>query len=92
MTKTPKEAIASADVEFLHGVPVHPNERGAEAIITAIDQAGYAIIPKTTAAGHVITELRIAGQRMEIQAGVMKDWSIRFYALAASIEEGQAKQ
>ena len=35
---------------------------------------------------QLIAELRIAGERMEIQAGVMKDWSDRFFALAKSLE------
>lgn len=39
-----REIIASADVEFLHGVPVHPTLRGADAIIEALAAAGYRII------------------------------------------------
>ncbi len=34
---------------------------------------------------QIAAELRIAGQRMEIQASVMKDWSERFYAFEAAI-------
>lgn len=36
---------------------------------------------------QLIAELRIAGERMEIQAGVMKDWAERFYALANSLKK-----
>jgi hypothetical protein len=36
--------------------------------------------------GQIVAELRIAGQRIEIQAGVMKEWAGRFFALAASME------
>jgi len=35
---------------------------------------------------QMVAELRIAGERMLIQSGVMKDWSDRFYALALSLE------
>lgn len=35
--------------------------------------------------GQIIAELRIAGQRMEIQAGVMKEWSGRFCGLADAL-------
>lgn len=41
--------------------------------------------------GQVIAELRIAGQRMEIQAGVMKQWSERFFALAESLKASGPK-
>ncbi len=36
--------------------------------------------------GQIIAELKIAGERMEIQAGVMKQWSERFYAFAAALD------
>jgi hypothetical protein len=35
---------------------------------------------------QLIEELKIAGERMEIQAGIMKDWSDRFFALAAAVQ------
>ena len=47
---TPKQAIISADVEFLHGVPVHPTHVGAEAILSSLNEAGYAIVPKSALA------------------------------------------
>jgi hypothetical protein len=38
---------------------------------------------------QLIGELRIAGDRMLLQSGVMKDWSDRFYALADSLTKSQ---
>ncbi len=35
---------------------------------------------------QLVAELKIAGERMLIQSGVMKDWSDRFFALARSLE------
>jgi hypothetical protein len=42
--KDPIEVIMDADVEFLHGVPVHPNKSGAEAIVNSLAEAGYSIV------------------------------------------------
>lgn len=39
--------------------------------------------------GQIIAELRIAGDRMSLQAAVMKDWSERFYAFAAALDEAR---
>lgn len=41
---------------------------------------------------QMVAELRIAGDRMLIQSGVMKDWSDRFYALALSLEQSKKKK
>jgi ribosomal protein S11 len=41
---TPKEAIMGANVGFLHGVPVHPTARGADAIIASLEGAGFKIV------------------------------------------------
>lgn len=38
---------------------------------------------------QLIAELRIAGERMLIQSGVMRDWSDRFEALAKSLENNK---
>ena len=35
---------------------------------------------------QLAAELKIAGERMLIQSGVMKDWSDRLFALARSLE------
>jgi hypothetical protein len=40
---------------------------------------------------QLLVELRLAGQRLEIQAGVMKQWSERFYTLAASLEKAATR-
>lgn len=42
--------------------------------------------------GQVAAELRIAGQRMAIQAGVMKDWAERFFALADALSTSMGKE
>lgn len=42
--------------------------------------------------GQIISELRIAGERMEIQAGVMKLWSERFHAFAAALTSANPPQ
>lgn len=41
-----RDVIATADVEFLHGVPVHPGLAGADAILAALSEAGYAVVPR----------------------------------------------
>lgn len=48
MTETVDEidrVLMAADVEFLHGVPVHMNSAGAKAIREALASAGFAIVP-----------------------------------------------
>jgi hypothetical protein len=42
--------------------------------------------------GQIISECAIAGERLEIQSGVMKDWSERFYALSKSLTAALAVQ
>lgn len=39
-----RDVIATADVEFLHGVPVHPGLAGADAILAALREAGYVVV------------------------------------------------
>jgi len=49
------------------------------------------IVGEIKDAGQLAAELKIAGERMEIQAGVMKQWSERFYELAAALAKHDVK-
>lgn len=48
----PREIIARADVEFLHGVPVNPGIKGADAIIAALTSRGI----------HLMTDADLAAR------------------------------
>jgi len=41
---------------------------------------------------QIIIELKIAGERLKIQAGVMKQWSERFYAFAEALSETKGEK
>lgn len=36
--------------------------------------------------GQIINELKLVGERMEIQAGVMKDWAYRFHQFSEALK------
>lgn len=67
---TPKQIIMSANVEFMAHVPVHPNEAGALAIIEALYDAGYKIVPRTATSA-----MAIAGGAVPYPANVYGIWS-----------------
>lgn len=69
-----REIIASAEVEFMHGVPVHPTLRGADSILAALTAAGYRIL----APGEVDAET--VERAVEIATAGSMDSETRAYA------------
>lgn len=55
-------------------------------------QADFDPVGEIKNLSQIISELRIAGQRMEIQAGVMKQWSQRFTAFADALSGKQRSE
>lgn len=91
-----RDVIATADVEFLHGVPVHPGLAGADAILAALREAGYAVVPRIPdlAAAHAAVRALPIRYQMKVgsmlqQCSASSDDGILFYRAMIAYYDGE---